>query len=97
MLCPASSFLALMVYSIIQRALRHEEKSMYLAGGKWSKRPTGCRVLERFHQIRVLKLPEPSDAAPHVWWCGRTGGDPAPTRLRNQWLSEQFPLFHHGQ
>ncbi len=50
---------ALLVYSIIQRrarmALEHEEKPMFLAGRKWSHRPTGRRVLERFHQMRVLK------------------------------------------
>ena len=31
---------------------------MYLAGRKWSHRPTGRRVLERFHQMRVIKLPD---------------------------------------
>jgi len=54
--------LALLVYSIIQRrarrALQHETEPMYLAGRKWSHRPTGRRVLERFHQMRVIKLPD---------------------------------------
>lgn len=52
--------LALLVYSMIQyrvrESLKDEEDPMLLVGGKYSSRPTGRRVIERFSQMKVVSV-----------------------------------------
>jgi len=52
--------MALLVYSVIERrarqALRDADEPMELAGGPTSFRPTGRRVLERFENMRVIRI-----------------------------------------
>lgn len=52
--------LALLVYSMIQyrvrESLKDEEEPMFLVGGKYSSRPTGRRVIERFSQMKVVSM-----------------------------------------
>lgn len=54
--------MALLVYSVIERrarqALRDADEPMKLAGGPTSFRPTGRRVLERFENMRVIRIDE---------------------------------------
>jgi hypothetical protein len=54
--------------------------------------PTGtasaCRPSARPGSVSIRRLDEPPDAGPHVRWCGRGRGDPAPypiTRRSRRW------------
>jgi hypothetical protein len=62
--------MALLVYSLIERrvrvALMDADEPMQLSGGPTSYRPTGRRVLERFENMRVVRIDGQRDLPSNV-------------------------------